>query len=163
MRFFTCKSGRSLDLILLLGINGVFMPHPLRAQAVTNMDAIPDPTALETPGATARMAPTNATPASIPASAPAETAPLPALAPSGPGPGPSAPLSLNAPSPETSVPEGPAARSDAGEAILAALLSAAALGGFILYYCGLTRAKNCGHTSTLLLMGAAFALAGYWA
>lgn len=46
--------------------------------------------------------------------------------------------------------------------VLAALLSLASLGGFLLYYCGLTRAKNCAHTSTLLLLGVTFALIGYW-
>lgn len=46
--------------------------------------------------------------------------------------------------------------------VLAALLSLASLGGFLLYYCGLTRAKNCAHTSTLLLLGVTFALMGYW-
>jgi Amt family ammonium transporter len=44
-----------------------------------------------------------------------------------------------------------------------ALLALGALGGFVLYQCGLTRAKNCGHTSTLLLLGVFFALLGYWA
>src|ERR1700679_4311304 len=140
MRFFTCKNGRRLALILLLWINGIFTAHPLHAQAVTNMDAIPDPTALETPGATARMSNTNAPSASVPVPNLPETAPtLPALVPSGPAPSLSAPLSLNTISPESSLPEGPV-RSGAGEAILAALLSAAALGGFVLYYCGLTRA-----------------------
>jgi len=33
----------------------------------------------------------------------------------------------------------------------------------LLYHCGLTRAKNCGHTATLLLVGMAFAWTGYWA
>jgi ammonium transporter, Amt family len=38
----------------------------------------------------------------------------------------------------------------------------ASLGGFLLYQCGLTRAKNVGHTSTLLLVGVLFGLTGYW-
>lgn len=46
--------------------------------------------------------------------------------------------------------------------VLAALLTLTSLGGFLLYLCGLTRAKNSGHTSTLLLVGVVFALAGYW-
>jgi len=46
--------------------------------------------------------------------------------------------------------------------ILGALMTLASLGGFLLYQCGLTRAKNCGHTSTLLLVGALFGLTGYW-
>ena len=46
--------------------------------------------------------------------------------------------------------------------ILGALMTLASLGGFLLYQCGLTRAKNCGHTSTLLLVGVLFGLTGYW-
>jgi Amt family ammonium transporter len=46
--------------------------------------------------------------------------------------------------------------------ILAALLTLGSIGGFLLYQCGLTRAKNCGHTSTLLLVGLVFGLIGYW-
>jgi Amt family ammonium transporter len=167
MQFFTRKNGPRIGLILLLWIHGVFAAHPLRAQAVTNMDTIPDPTALETPGATAHLSDTNVPSASLaapPAPSPVATTPSPAppLSPSGPAAGLSAPLSLNSAPPESPLPE-ETARPGAGETILAALLSAGALGGFILYYCGLTRAKNCGHTSTLLLLGAAFALAGYWA
>jgi Amt family ammonium transporter len=41
-------------------------------------------------------------------------------------------------------------------------MTLASLGGFLLYQCGLTRAKNCGHTSTLLLVGVLFGLTGYW-
>jgi Amt family ammonium transporter len=46
--------------------------------------------------------------------------------------------------------------------IMAALMTLASLGGFLLYQSGLTRAKNCGHTSTLLLVGVLFGLTGYW-
>ena len=46
--------------------------------------------------------------------------------------------------------------------ILAALLTLGSIGGFLLYQCGLTRAKNCGHTSTLLLLGLVFGLIGFW-
>jgi Amt family ammonium transporter len=49
-----------------------------------------------------------------------------------------------------------------GWQILAALMTFGSLGGFVLYFCGLTRAKNCGHTSALLLVGAIFSLIGYW-
>ena len=42
------------------------------------------------------------------------------------------------------------------------MMTLASLGGFLLYQSGLTRAKNCGHTSTLLLVGVVFALIGYW-
>jgi ammonium transporter, Amt family len=41
-------------------------------------------------------------------------------------------------------------------------MTLASLGGFLLYYCGLTRAKNSGHTSTLLLVGVIFGLTGFW-
>jgi Amt family ammonium transporter len=46
--------------------------------------------------------------------------------------------------------------------MLGALMTLASLGGFLLYQCGLTRAKNSGHTSTLLLVGVVSALTGYW-
>jgi len=46
--------------------------------------------------------------------------------------------------------------------IIGALLALASLGGFLLYQCGLARAKNSGHTSTLLLVGVLFAITGYW-
>jgi Amt family ammonium transporter len=46
--------------------------------------------------------------------------------------------------------------------ILAALLSLASIGGFLLYQCGSTRAKNSGHTATLLLVGIVVAVIGYW-
>ena len=42
------------------------------------------------------------------------------------------------------------------------LLVLGAVGGFIAYYCGLTRAKNCGHTCTVLLLGVMFGLTGFW-
>jgi Amt family ammonium transporter len=38
----------------------------------------------------------------------------------------------------------------------------AAMAGFLLYYTGLTRAKNCGHGATLVLLGTVFALIGFW-
>jgi Amt family ammonium transporter len=49
-----------------------------------------------------------------------------------------------------------------GWQVLAALMTFGSLGGFLLYYCGLTRAKNCGHTSSLLVAGTIFGLIGYW-
>ena len=41
-------------------------------------------------------------------------------------------------------------------------MTLASLAGFLLYQCGLTRAKNSAHTSALLLIGVLFALTGYW-
>jgi len=46
--------------------------------------------------------------------------------------------------------------------ILAAMLSLISIGGFLLYQSGLTRAKNVGHSATLLLVGVVFCLIGYW-
>jgi len=46
--------------------------------------------------------------------------------------------------------------------ILAALLSLISLGGFLLYQSGLIRAKNVGHSATLLLIGVVFCVIGYW-
>ncbi len=41
-------------------------------------------------------------------------------------------------------------------------MALASLAGFVLYYCGLTRAKNSGHTATLVLVGALVGLFGFW-
>jgi Amt family ammonium transporter len=46
--------------------------------------------------------------------------------------------------------------------IVGALMTLASMGGFLLYQCGLTRAKNSAHTCTLLLVGVLFGLTGYW-
>jgi ammonium transporter, Amt family len=46
--------------------------------------------------------------------------------------------------------------------VLAALMTFASLGGLLLYQCGLTRAKNVGHTSMLLVVGVVVGLTGYW-
>ena len=48
------------------------------------------------------------------------------------------------------------------ELVPGALMTLASLVGFLLYQCGLTRAKNSAHTSALLLIGVGFALTGYW-
>jgi Amt family ammonium transporter len=89
-----------------------------------------------TNGSTATPAPT------------AETAPIP-------------PASLPGKSPVVSFVSAPAAVS-VQRPILAALMTLASLGGFLLYFCGLTRAKNSGQTSMLLLVGVLFGLTGYW-
>ncbi len=46
--------------------------------------------------------------------------------------------------------------------VLGAVMALGSLAGFILYYCGLTRAKNSGHTATLLLVGTLVGLLGFW-
>ena len=48
------------------------------------------------------------------------------------------------------------------ENILAILLTLSSLAGFLLYQTGQTRAKNCAHTSVLLLLGVVFGWVGYW-
>ncbi len=160
MPLFTFKYGRRFPLILLLWIAFGLSGHPARAQAVTNSDSvpsIPDPTALETPGASARTFDTNAVAAPSPGSIPAS---IPALEPPGPPISGPAQLVLSAPPAESS--RDPESTPAAGDTLIGALLALASLGGFVLYQCGLTRAKNCAHTSTLLLLGTIFALAGYW-
>ncbi len=56
----------------------------------------------------------------------------------------------------------PAPAPDVSGFVLAAVMTLASLGGFLLYQCGLSRAKNSGHTSMLLLAGVLFGLIGYW-
>lgn len=50
----------------------------------------------------------------------------------------------------------------AGWMILGELLAFGAIAGLVAWFCGLTRVRHCGHTCTLLLTGAMFALIGYW-
>lgn len=93
--------------------------------------------------------------------APATNSPpavLPETHPPTPAPPSSTPLSTEAPpSPPTVI-----TMLSVPGSILGALMALASIGGFLLYHCGLTRAKNCGHTSTLLLVGVLFGLTGYW-
>jgi len=122
----------------------------LLAQAETNAD-------LPSPGQISlgtNIASTNAPATNAPDALP-QPAPSPTPAPAPPAPSlteaaPSAPAAVT--TPVINVPG----------SILAALITLASLGGFLLYQCGLTRAKNCGHTSTLLLVGVLFGLTGYW-
>jgi Amt family ammonium transporter len=52
--------------------------------------------------------------------------------------------------------------SNVAGCVLGALLTLASIGGFLLYQCGLTRAKNSAHTCMLLMVGVLFGLTGYW-
>jgi Amt family ammonium transporter len=147
---FPRSKGLSLFLWLILG-SGL-----LPAQTDTNAPAsIPDPTLLETPGATAHAAP-----AFVPPAAPIAL-PADAAAPAPPAHSDSVPptdkVSFQA--------ESIVARQNADrfESTFFSLLTLSALAGFLLYQCGQTRAKNCAHTSVLLLFGVTFALVGYWA
>jgi len=116
----------------------------LLAQTETNTE-IPSPgqIAIDTTNA-----PTTNAPAAMP-----EVTFTPAPAP------PVATPSITEAAPLTSV---SAPASNVSESVLAALMTLASLGGFLLYQCGQTRAKNCAHTSTLLLVGVLFGLTGYW-
>ena len=100
---------------------------------------------------------------SIATNEPAATAPAaPETAPVPPAPVPTpAPAVAQASAPVPAMPVTTAV-VDVPGAMLAALMVFASIGGFLLYQCGLTRAKNSGHTSTLLLVGVLFGLAGYW-
>jgi Amt family ammonium transporter len=101
---------------------------------------------------------TNATPAAAaPASEPVTKA-VPSESAAAAVAAPSTPVVTPPPTPEITTGDHPL-----GFPLFPALLALGSLGGFVLYQCGLTRAKNCGHTSTLLLLGVFFALIGYWA
>jgi Amt family ammonium transporter len=76
----------------------------------------------------------------------------------------SAPMPMQAPvegSAAEAISKPPPAWNIAGS-ILGAVLALGSIAGFLLYYCGLTRAKNSGHTTTLLLVGAMVSLLGFW-
>ncbi len=133
---------------MFLGVGGVmaFSALALRAQP----DATSD---ISEPGATAQKASsTNAPPAAPASSASSQTndtsAPMPP------------PSLTEAPAPE-SIPKPVPVWNVAGS-VLGAVMALGSLAGFILYYCGLTRAKNSGHTATLLLVGTFLGLLGFW-
>ena len=126
----------------------------LQAENETNSSlSSPGQIALEsTNAASTGNVSTNGAPATVTPTAPVPDQP-PVAAPIPPVPRPS--LAATAPANETPTPI-------SGELVLAALMTLASLGGFLLYQCGLTRAKNCAHTSTLLLVGVTFGLIGFW-
>ena len=128
---------------------------PLAAQTdlVLPTNAAPaTDTNLATPGAVAQettnasVADTNAAPV---AAASTDTNAAPAPAPTG------LELSASPPKPATSL-------GSPGWTIIGDLLVLAAVGGLVAYFCGLTRARHCGHTCTLLLAGVVFGLLGFW-
>jgi Amt family ammonium transporter len=113
----------------------------------------------------ANLAPdTNAAPAvAAPTSETTTNAAIPEQTPTA-VPATSTPVAAPAPAPAPMPkPEITGAAQSPGFLLFPALLALGSLGGFVLYQCGLTRAKNCGHTSTLLLAGVFIALLGYWA
>ena len=108
---------------------------------------------LESPGATARALRAQPSPAPVatPQALPVDQAELTAPIPPAPlASAPAEPAKTSAPSTGHPSP------------LVAAIIVLFALGGFVLYQCGLTRAKNCGHTSMLVLIGSTFGLAGFW-
>ncbi len=69
-----------------------------------------------------------------------------------------------APSPELSAtPAKAPAFVATGWLAIGQLLVLGGVAGLVAWYCGLTRARHCGHTCTLLIAGAVFALLGFWA
>jgi len=152
MRFFTFsykgRPWRFARIALALLCSFVI---PLLAQQPDTNSSLPGPGELSQASAIAatNTPATNSPPAVLPA-VPATPAPMPVTAPAAeaipptPAPAPTSPV------------------TDLLGSVLAALMALASLGGFLLYYCGLTRAKNSGHTSTLLLAGVLFGLTGYW-
>ena len=151
--------GGNFLILVRAGVVGLFLclalgAAPLSAQTGTNVpSSIPDPTLLETPGATAHAAPAFL-PSSVPATPTSVVTPSP-FPPSDFVPAPDKPSfqaeTITQPS------------TGRLESALFSLLTLSALAGFMLYQCGQTRAKNCAHTSVLLLFGVTFALVGFWA
>jgi Amt family ammonium transporter len=131
----------------------------LRGLAQSGVDAGTAPAVtntLETPGATATAAPTY--PVALPVASPTTAPPAPdaTAAPAAVLPTNDAPLSSG------QVFIAPPTFGTSGWEVMAALVTLSSIGGFLLYHVGLTRAKNCAHTSMLLLMGVVFGLLGYW-
>jgi Amt family ammonium transporter len=126
---------------------------PLAAQTdlvmPTNAAAATD-TNLATPGATAQE--TTNTPATDTNAAPA----LSANTDTNATPAPSA-LELSAAPPKV-----PTSLGAPGWMVIGDLLVLAGVGGLVAYFCGLTRARHCGHTCTLLLAGVVFGVLGFW-
>jgi Amt family ammonium transporter len=156
--FFTFLCGRSWHGFLIpvfwLGLAGI---GSLPAQTETN--------GISADAGTINIADTNAIPVANPAPAsppPAEQPPTNIVAMPGPVAAPNVahmPPSANPKLPDLVITTH-LTRADC--LTLAALMTFGSIGGFLLYQCGLTRAKNCGHTSTLLLVGLIFGLIGYW-
>jgi Amt family ammonium transporter len=148
MNFFTFKGGGRWNRLAFMGLGMFLFTNLLSAQTETNSE-LPGPGQISADhGISATNAPTTNSPPVVP---PVTSAPTPL---------PPAPVSLvESPPPPAPVPS-PA--TNISSSLLAALMTLASLAGFLLYQCGLSRAKNTGHTSTLLLVGVLFGLAGYW-
>jgi len=152
MIFLTSLYGGKFRTVFA-GIGGLIFLSMLvlRAQPETNSE-IPEPGVMAQKAST-NAAPvnafTNAAPANVPAPVSDTSEPMPPAA------------SLNeAPAPDT-IRKQPPVWNVAGS-VLGAVMALGSLAGFILYYCGLTRAKNSGHTATLLLIGTLAGVLGFW-
>jgi Amt family ammonium transporter len=159
MRLLTSFYGGKGGGRLLALLGAVLLAAPtLRAQPDTNSE-IPGP------GAIAQKI-TNTPATNAPATNAPPVEPAPAVIPALPSvraaiPPPATPPNLTeAPAPDT-IPKLMPAWNQAGS-VLGAVMALGSLAGFLLYYGGLGRAKNSGHTATLLLVGAVAALLGFW-
>ena len=149
-----------MRLFLIPAILGLTSLGLLHAQTETNIPtALPIlPTSDSTNAPAAVGADTN-TASIVPVpTAPAITTPAPEPTPAIAAPAPVPPT----PFIESTAPTAPSITDSPVWPVLAALVTLGSLAGFLLYYCGLTRARNCAHTSTLLVVGTIFGLLGYW-
>jgi len=161
MKFFTLKYGRNEISIPILVVWLSFVAAGLlQAQTQVNTGTIDlGPTNLSITNAApiTGVTATNASPANP-------------LALSSPLPASSDASSLTVQKPTSPISPASIANPGMGEdpvqipdwRILAALMTIGSLAGFLLYQSGLTRAKNCGHSATLLVVGVIFGLVGYW-
>jgi Amt family ammonium transporter len=124
-----------------------------QSPALPPTNAATSDASLATPGATAQQSTLNSNGDGIPTALP--------VAPSAPDTNvPPTPPQLSA----APAPAPPAAPSNPGGWIaMGDLLVLAAVAGLVAYFCGLTQARHCGHTCTLLVAGLVFALLGFWA
>jgi ammonium transporter, Amt family len=122
---------------------------PLAAQTeqpgTPNPAATPIDTNMAIPGATAQES----------AAAAADTNAIPVV--------PVAPVAVPVPQLSATPPAAPPRPVPPDWMILGNLLALGGIAGLVAWFCGLTRARHCGHTCTLLLAGTMFALVGYWA
>ncbi len=155
MSFFTHNYGRiwAKYPILVLWLT-IVASGDLQAQTPTNADTVPQPPGnlSITNGAPVQPADTlHALTATPEPSTNATVAPIPPQKP------------IEAPTPPATVKPSLANDTQIPDwRILAALLTLLSVAGVLLYQSGLTRAKNCGHSATLLLVSVVFGLIGYW-
>jgi Amt family ammonium transporter len=110
---------------------------------------------LATPGATAQQSTQSSDTNAVPVASPVTPAALETNA------APAIPPQLSA-APALAAPTLGTARPG-GWTVLADMLVLSAAGGLVAWFCGLTQARHCGHTCTLLVSGLVFALLGFWA